>query len=88
MSPGRTFTKNFDATSDWHTYGALIEDAQATFYIDGRMTYKVTVPPAGSKSQLYWMFDNALSSGDWPIVVPPAKYVDMWVDYIAIYSAD
>ena len=84
----QTFTKNFDATSDWHTYGALIEDAQATFYIDGRMTYKVTVPPAGSKSQLYWMFDNALSSGDWPIVVPPAKYVDMWVDYIAIYSAD
>lgn len=84
----QTFTKNFDATSDWHTYGALIEEAQATFYIDGTMTYRIPIPAAGSRSPLYWMFDNALSSGDWPIVVPPARYVDMWIDYIRIYSAD
>ncbi|MCJ2126448.1 family 16 glycosylhydrolase [Methylobacterium sp. J-077] len=84
----QVFTKNFDATSDWHIYGVLVEDDNATFYIDNKIVYKVSIPAAGSKTPLYWMFNNALSSGDWPIVVPPAKYVDMWVDYIRIYSAD
>ncbi|QGY04684.1 glycoside hydrolase family 16 protein [Methylobacterium mesophilicum SR1.6/6] len=86
--PRQMFTANFDATSDWHTYGVLVEDAQATFYIDDKVTFKIPIPEKGSKTPLYWMFDNALSSGDWPIVVPPAKHVDMWVDYIRIYSAD
>ena len=82
------FTKKFDATSDWHTYGTLVEDRQATFYIDGAVVSTIEIPRDGSPTPLYWMFDNALSAGDWPIVVPPAKYVDMWIDYIRIYSAD
>lgn len=84
----QTFTPNFDATSDWHTYGVLVEDAQVTFLIDGNRTYVTAIPAEGSKALMFWMFDNALSSGDWPIVVPPAKYVDMWIDYVRIYSAD
>ncbi len=84
----QTFSNRLDATSDWHVYGALVEDTQATFYIDGRLMHKIEIPASGSKSPLYWMFDNALSSGDWPIVVPPARYVDMWIDYIRIYSGD
>jgi hypothetical protein len=82
------FTKNFDATSDWHTYGVLVDDDHAIFYIDDKIAYKIDIPVNGSKSPLYLMFDNALSAGDWPIVVPPAKYIDMWIDYIRIYSAD
>ena len=83
----QTFTKKFNATSDWHTYGTLVEDNEASFFIDDVMTYRIEIPKSGSMTPLYWMFDNAISSGDWPITVPPARYVDMWVDYIRIYSA-
>ena len=82
------FTTSFDATSDWRTYGVLIEDTRAKFYIDGLILCEIEIPVDSTKAPIYWMFDNALSAGDWPIVVPPAKSVDMWIDYIRIYSAD
>lgn len=83
----QTFTKDFDASSDWHTYGCLVEDGQATNYIDGVKTYTIQIPTAASKNPLFWMFDNALGGG-WPVTVPPAKFVDMWIDYVRLYSAD
>jgi hypothetical protein len=93
-SPGRNasdpqhFVEPFDASSDWHTYGALIDDMHMTTFLDGVEVDKRALPISGMTAQFFWMFDNALSAGDWPIVVPPAQYVDMWIDYIRIWSAD
>lgn len=83
----QSFTRKFDATSDWHIYSCLVEASQVTFYIDGRKTYNIQIPDAASNNPLFWMFDNALGGG-WPVTVPPAQYVDMWIDYIRLYSAD
>ena len=83
----QVFTNNLDLTSDWHTYGCLVSDTQATFYLDGQVTHTIQIPATASKNPLFWMFDNALGGG-WPVTVPPAKAVDMWVDYVRLYSAD
>ncbi len=85
---GPKFTREFDATSDWHVYACAVDDTDMTCYIDDKVTYKIPIPVPELKDPFYWMFDNALSAGDWPIVVPPAGYVDMWIDYIRIFSAD
>lgn len=84
---GPRFKKGFDATSDWHVYGAAVDDTKMTVYVDGIVTQTIKLPTSTSKDKFFWMFDNTLGGG-WPVGIPPAKYTDMWIDYIRIYSAD
>jgi hypothetical protein len=84
---GPRFIDPFDATSDFHTYGALIDDSSMTVFVDGTLIEKIEFPAQGTTDKYFWMFDLALGAG-WPIITPPAKCLDMWIDYIRIYSAD
>ncbi|WP_162244692.1 glycoside hydrolase family 16 protein [Aureimonas sp. Leaf454] len=84
---GPRFKKNFDATSDWHVYGAAVDETSMVVYVDGVVTQTIRLPKSTSADKFFWMFDNTLGGG-WPVTVPPARYTDMWIDYIRIYSAD
>jgi hypothetical protein len=84
---GPRFKESFDATSDWHVYGAAINETTMTVFVDGVVTQTIELPASTSNDKFFWMFDNTLGGG-WPVGMPPAKYTDMWIDYIRIYSAD
>lgn len=77
-----------DMTTAVRTIGILIDDTKVTWFIDDKQISQFALPRAATVDKFYWMLDNALSGGDWPLVVPPAGYLDMFVDFIRLYSAD
>ncbi|WP_062201919.1 glycoside hydrolase family 16 protein [Demequina salsinemoris] len=69
----------------WHTYGVLIHPDGADMYIDGTLV--------ASKSRLdrdtlpYYFLLNLASGGGWPVdLSTTGKHVEMYVDWVRVYS--
>lgn len=72
-------------TFDFHTYGILCTATTISMYMDNVLIGSVAMPVMGTGPTAFFaMIDHALGGG-WPVVVPPAGYYDMWVDYFVVY---
>jgi beta-glucanase (GH16 family) len=74
---------NQGMTTDFHTYGALIEADYVHFYFDGVEQWKTPTPPE-AKEPLYVMVDLALGGG-WPIDKTPSPS-HLYIKYIRVYA--
>jgi beta-glucanase (GH16 family) len=78
-----------DITTDFHLYGILITDNEVVWYFDNVEVFRKPLYRANDASlgKFFALIDLSLSY-DWPVQPPPAQYIDLFVDYIRIYSAD
>lgn len=74
-----------DMTADFHTYGVMVDDAQATYYFDGVPLRSHPTPPE-AKVPLYLLVDLALGGG-WPVDKTPEPST-MIVDYVRAYAKE
>jgi beta-glucanase (GH16 family) len=69
--------------SDFHTYGAMVDEKEIAWYFDGIEIWRQKTPKEGHVP-LYIMVDLAMGGG-WPIdkAISPSY---MYVDYVRAYA--
>ena len=72
-------------TGGFHTYGVRLTDADVIWYYDGGEVFRSPLFRSDVVSPFFIMIDLAMGGG-WPIVAPPARSYDLWVDYVRVYQ--
>lgn len=80
----RNITGLPDYSLGFHDYGVEITEKELIFYFDGQEKFRAPLFRAASQSPFFLMLTLAISQ-DWPVMVPPAGYYDLWIDQVRIY---
>ncbi|WP_062203220.1 glycoside hydrolase family 16 protein [Demequina salsinemoris] len=74
-----------DVALSWHTYGARITEAGATFYLDG---VKVSeMGPLPNDDQPFHFLVTMALGGGWPVDLSSTDGItDLYVDYVRVYT--
>lgn len=81
----RNITGLPDYSVAFHDYGVEITDDEVIFYHDGLEKFRAPLYRKETVSPFFVMLALAMSH-DWPIMVPPSGYYDLWVDHVRIYQ--
>ncbi|MBX9932018.1 MAG: glycoside hydrolase family 16 protein [Methylobacterium sp.] len=73
-----------DLTLGFHDYGVEITDDDTIYYFDGKEVFRAPLYRKDTVSPFFLMLTLAMSH-DWPIVVPPSGYYDLWIDRVRVY---
>ena len=73
----------FDLARGFQRHGLLITDTTISYYLNDKLMASAPRDQlvGGVAPQWFLMLTMAMGGG-WPVVVPPAGYYDMWVDYV------
>ncbi|MGY2051381.1 glycoside hydrolase family 16 protein [Methylobacterium sp. JK268] len=74
-----------DAALGFHDYGVTVTQDEIVFTFDGTETMRTGLFRRERVSPFFMLLTLAMSH-DWPIVVPPSGYYDLWVDHVRVYS--
>ena len=72
-------------TTDFHTYGCLINNDEVVYFFDGSEIFRKPLPRAASVSPFFLLLDMAVGGG-YEVEVPPSGYYETQVDYAKIWS--
>lgn len=76
-----------DISSEYHDYGVKVTDSEVIWYFDEKEVFKAPLYRAedAQLGNFFTLLDLAISQ-DWPVVVPPNKRIDLYIDSVRIYS--
>ena len=72
-----------DMSTDFHTYGCMLDEQFLVFYFDGKEMWRMETPEE-AKQEMYLVLNLAMGAG-WPMdQTPNPSY--MYVDYVRVYA--